>query len=294
MRSLVYGGTGLLGSALAAEMRRRRWPVLALSRRQADVRDDEGARRWLGTFAPEVVFNCAAFTRVDECEDRVEHAMEVNGEAVGRLARAAADHGARLVHVSSDYVFDGRTERPYREADAPAPLSVYGQSKRRGEVRALETEGSLVVRASWLFGPHGPSFVTTMTGLMDRGASPLRVVDDQVGAPTYAPFLARALADLAGLGASGIVHYRNREPVSWYGFAREIASEWAPRVEVVPVTTDEFPRPASRPAYSVLDVSRFEELAGRRVEPWIAGLAPCLRRLAEGRFPNLTTEDRCP
>ncbi len=137
-----------------------------------------------------------------------------------------------------------------------------------------------MVRTSWLFGPGGPNFVATIVDLIAAGRLPLRVVRDQQGCPTYTPFLAAALLDLARLGAGGVVHYRNREPVSWYAFAVEIARLWSADVEVVPVTTAEFPRPAPRPAYSVLDVARFEQLAGRRVEPWEQGLVEtlsCLR-----------------
>lgn len=280
MRSLVLGGTGMLGRALAAELRRRRWPVLALGREQADLRDDGRIEHWLRVFSPDVVFNCAAFTRVDDCEAHEELAAEVNGESVGRLARAASDRRSRLVHVSSDYVFGGGTDRPYREDDPTGPLSAYGRSKLLGEERAREAKDSLVVRASWLFGPEAPNFVVTMVRLMEEGKTPLRVVDDQVGAPTYTPYLARALADLAVRGIRGIVHYRNREPVSWFDFAREIAAQWDPSVEVTPVPTREFPRPAPRPSYSVLDVSRFESITGRRVEPWVAGLTPYLDALS--------------
>jgi dTDP-4-dehydrorhamnose reductase len=196
--------------------------------------------------------------------------------------------GARLVHVSTDYVFDGTAREPYKETAPTGPLSVYGKSKLEGERRALEYDRALVVRTSWLFGPGGPNFVATMVGLIEAGKVPLRVVDDQVGCPTYAPFLASALLDLsqggARLGTTGIVHYRNREPVSWYAFATEIARQWAGgRVEVSPVTTAEFPRPAPRPAWSVLDVARFEEITGRLVEPWVWGLAETLARMRKGR-----------
>lgn len=286
MRSLIFGGTGLLGRPLVEELRSRGWPTLALSHGQADIRDEDRLAAWMARFRPEVVFNCAAFTRVDACEERSDHAMEVNGEAVGIVARRTAEAGARLIQVSTDYVFDGRKKRPYREDDPPGPLSAYGRSKLVGETRALEQPGSLVVRTSWLFGPHGPSFVTTMVRLVEEGKTPLRVVDDQTGAPTYTPFLARALGDLAAAGSSGIVHYRNREPATWWEFAREIVVEHEPSVEVVPVTTDEFPRPAPRPGYSVLDTGRFEELIGRGVEPWSGGLTEVLRRLERGPGPG--------
>jgi dTDP-4-dehydrorhamnose reductase len=287
MRTLIFGGTGMLGRAVTAAARRRGWPALALSHRQADVEDEARLDYWLAAFRPQVAINCAAFTRVDDCEARREHAMAVNGEAVGRLAAAAGRAGARLVQVSTDYVFGGDARDPhvpYREDDAVGPRSVYGESKRLGEERALAHDGSLVVRTSWLFGPGGPNFVTAITGQIDRGARTLRVVADQLGAPTYTPFLARALLDLAALPAAGVVHYRNREPVSWYSFAAEIARWWpgpGGLVEVLPVTTAEFPRPAPRPAYSVLSVERCEALLGRRAESWEWGLAEYLGHLRE-------------
>jgi len=287
MRTLVLGGGGMLGGAVLAAARARGWPALALSHAQADVGDEARLDHWMAAFGPEAVINCAAFTRVDDCETQPERALAVNGEGVGRVARAAARRGARLVQVSTDYVFDGDSrQRPYAEDDATGPRSVYGRSKLLGEERALAYGRGLVVRTSWLFGAGGPNFVTAIVRQIDGGARQLRVVADQVGAPTYTGFLARALLDLAPLAASGIVHYRNREPVSWYSFAVAIA-RWRPGadgvVEVVPVTTAEMPRPAPRPAYSVLAVERCEALLGRPVESWERGLAEYLSWLDESR-----------
>lgn len=273
----------MLGRAVVAEGRRRRFPVLALSRAQADVTDPVRLAYWVAAFRPEQIVNCAAFTKVDLCEERREEAFAVNDAGAGHVAAAAAAAGARLVYVSTDYVFDGEGQEPYPEGAATAPRSVYGASKLAGEERSLAYEQALVVRTSWLFGPGGPNFVRTILSLIARGQRPLRVVEDQVGCPTYTPFLAAALWDLVTLDgprpAEGLLHYRNREPVSWYGFAQEIARLTDGSVEVEPVTTNEFPRPAPRPAYSVLDVSRCEELLGRRVEPWGWGLAEYLTRL---------------
>ena len=293
MRSLILGGTGMLGRALVAEARNRGQAALALSREQADVTDPARLRYWMESFRPELVVNAAAFTKVDACEGEArERAFAVNGAAVGHIAaaaNAANAANARLVHVSTDYVFDGKATAPYREEDPTAPLSVYGQSKLEGERQALRHPGALVVRTSWLFGPGGPNFAATMVSLIQQGKLPLRVVADQEGCPTYTPFLARAIFDLAPLDLDGIVHYRNREPVTWHAFAREIAALWAGpaqaphAVDVLPVTTAEFPRPAPRPAYSVLGVERFETAVGRRVEPWAWGLAEYLTRIRQGR-----------
>lgn len=276
MRALVLGGRGMLGRAVTAEWRRRGWAVLALDREQADIRDRERLTYWAGQFTPEVIVNCAAFTMVDACEEQQERAFEINGEAVGHALAAARAANACLIQISSDYVFDGQAETPIVEDAPTGPQSIYGKSKLQGEQEALADPTALIVRASWLFGPYGPNFVATIRRFLLEGRSPLKVVDDQIGRPTYTPFLARALADLAARRASGIVHYGNREGVSWHGLATEIARAVAPQIPIVPVKTTEFPRPAKRPAYSLLDVSRFEALVGRRVEPWIAGLVAYL------------------
>ncbi len=290
MRTLVLGGTGMLGRAVVAEARSRSLPVLGLSHEQADIRDRERLLYWVDAFRPELIVNCAAYTKVDACEGegRVD-AFEINAEAMDNVTAAAREINAWLVHVSTDYVFDGKGSggghQPYSE-DAPVgPLSVYGQTKLDGERRVLSYDRSTVVRTSWLFGPGGPNFVATIVRLIEEGKH-LRVVRDQEGAPTYTLFLARAILDLALLQAKGVVHYRNREPVSWYAFASEIAGLWSGthRVpEVVPIMTTEFPRPAPRPAYSVLDVSHFETITGRRVEPWGWGLAEYLTALRKER-----------
>lgn len=283
MRCLVFGGGGMLGQAVVAEARSRGWATLGLAREQADITDRGRAAYWADAFRPEVVVNCAAFTKVDACEADEAGATAINGAAVANAAAAAQRTGARLVHLSTDYVFDGTAREPYREDAPTGPLSAYGRGKLEGERRALDYDRSLVVRTSWVFGPGGPNFVAAMVGLIEAGRVPLRVVRDQEGCPTYTGFLARALLDLAALGATGIVHYRNREPTSWYAFAVEIARLWSGAVEVIPVTTEEFPRPARRPSWSVLDVTRFETVTGRRVEPWEAGLAETLAGLRKGR-----------
>ncbi|MEM7481521.1 MAG: dTDP-4-dehydrorhamnose reductase [Acidobacteriota bacterium] len=279
MRGLVLGGGGMLGRAMAEWGRERGVAVLALDRARADIADPERLAYWVDRFRPQVVFNCAAYTQVDDCETERDHAFEINGRAVAHVAAAAWRVDASLVHVSTDYVFAGTADTPYREDDATAPRSVYGESKLAGEREALAYDRSLVVRASWLFGPGGPNFAATMMRLMDSGHQDLRVVDDQRGCPTYTPFLADALWRLAELGTTGVMHYRNREPVTWHGFTTEIARLWNPQVMVTPVTTDEFPRPAERPAYSVLDVSRFEAAVGERVPSWNDGLVQYLARL---------------
>lgn len=278
MRALLLGGTGLLGRALARAAEERGFDVAAPSRREAPLEDPARIEERCRRQRAEVVINAAAFTGVDACEERREEAMRTNGEAVGALAAVCERSGARLVQVSTDYVFGGERRTPYPEDAEPRPLSVYGESKLLGERYALRGPRALVVRTSWLFGPDGRDFVTAMLDLAASGRS-LRVVSDQVGCPTYTPFLARAIWDLVAARADGLVHYRNREPVSWHGFAVEIFRRRDPALEVEAISTAEFPRAARRPAYSVLDVGRFEGLVGRRVEAWADGLDELLARL---------------
>lgn len=280
MRTLVLGGGGMLARAVVAEGRRRGLALLALPKATADLTDAARLLYWAEAFRPEAVLNCAAYTQVDACETERERAFAVNDVGVGHAVAAARSVGARFVQVSTDYVFDGSASTPYREDSPTGPVSVYGASKLGGEHRALAYERSLVVRTSWVFGEGGPSFPATILRLLEQGKTPLRVVDDQLGAPTYTRFLATALLDLAATEATGILHFQNRDAVTWYEFAREIARAVAPGAEVLPVKTSEFPRPAPRPAYSVLDVARCEARLGRRVEPWSWGLAEFLERSA--------------
>jgi len=278
VRALVFGSRGLVGRALVRALRRRGAPVLGLGHAEADVTDAAAVTDWARRFRPEWIFNGAAFAAVDACESEPALAFAVNAAAVGNLTSAAAEIGAGLVHFSTDYVFDGVASAPYAEDAPPQPLSVYGASKLAGEERALAYGRALVVRSSWIFGEGGANFVDTLLRRMAAGETTLRVVGDQRGAPTYAPALAHAALALAAGGERGLVHYRGREPVSWYEFARAIAAEWDPAIAVERVASSEFPRPAKRPAYSVLDVTRCERLLGRRVEAWSCGLAAHLER----------------
>lgn len=278
MRTLIFGGTGMLGKSLTALVRRRGGSVLALSHRQADITDQARLLAVAADFRPELIVNCAALTAVDACEERRDEALAVNGRAVENVVASARSVDADLVQLSSDYVFAGDGERPYREEDALGPLSVYGESKTLGEEKARAYPRSLVLRTSWVFGAGGGNFVRSIVGAITGGKRRLRVVSDQVGCPTYAPFLARAIWDLTAAGTRGVVHYRNREPVSWFEFAREIAGLVDRQVEVEPIPTTEYPLPAKRPGYSVLDVERFESMVNRRVESWGWGLDQYLQR----------------
>jgi dTDP-4-dehydrorhamnose reductase len=261
---LITGGGGMLARDLRAALAERgnEFQVVAPTRAQLDVTNAEHVRGVMASFRPAVVFHCAAFTKVDLCETDPA-AQAVNADAVASVAAACGKAGAKLVHVSTDFVFDGKKGTPYVEEDAAAPLSAYGRTKREGEEHALAAPGALVVRASWLFGSHGPNFVEAMLKQAEAGRNEVRVVEDQVGRPTATTDLSRALVTLADANASGIVHYANRGEVSWNAFAREIYRlAGYPDVRVLPIASAELARPAIRPAYSVLSTEKYERITG--------------------------------
>jgi dTDP-4-dehydrorhamnose reductase len=259
----------MLGTDLQEELAARDESVVALSRTELDITDQRLVRAAVREHAPHVIVNCAAYTKVDLAESEEAAANAINGSAVELLAAAANESGALLVQLSTDFVFDGTKREPYEVNDPTNPLSAYGRSKLLGEIAAAHAEKHCIVRTSWLFGVHGPNFVEAIRNQVRKGTNPLRVVSDQRGRPTYTPHLARAIVRLATQGAQGVVHYADGDECSWFDFATTIAGS---ATEVVPVTTDEFPRPAKRPAYSVLSTERYERLTGVTPDSWREGL----------------------
>jgi dTDP-4-dehydrorhamnose reductase len=279
-RVLVTGASGMLGSDLVFLLTAAGYDVLARPRAELDIADPGQVSRSLRELRPEVVVNCAAFTKVDDCETDPQ-AFEVNAEGVANLADACGHVGAQLVQVSTDFVFDGAKLAPYAEDDPVHPLSAYGRTKRAGEEEALRLPGSLVVRSSWLFGRSGWNFVEAILKQVDAGKSRLSVVIDQIGRPTATTDLSEALLALLEAGASGVYHFANRGDVTWNEFAREIL--WlAGRSDIAvdPTTAEALARPAKRPAYSVLDTTRYERLAGRPIRHFRDPLAEYLARRA--------------
>ncbi|HEX8170107.1 MAG TPA: dTDP-4-dehydrorhamnose reductase [Thermoanaerobaculia bacterium] len=275
---LITGAGGMVGAdlcdVLSSDPHAR---VVALSRAQLDITNIRGVETVLAEHAPSVVVNCAAYTKVDLAESEEAAACAANGSAVELLARACDASGALLVQLSTDFVFDGSKRTPYEPEDATHPLSAYGRSKLLGEVAAAHAREHLIVRTSWLFGTRGPNFVEAIRNQVRKGTDPLRVVEDQRGRPTYTPHLARAIVRLVAANARGIVHYADEEECSWYDFARAIVEESGASTRVKPVSTEEFPRPAKRPAYSVLSTARYEELTGAAPGRWRDGLREYLR-----------------
>lgn len=283
MRVLLAGAGGQLANELEAAK-----PVgvelSALTEDELDITDAESVEAAVAAWAPEVVINAAAYTAVDAAEENADLAVAINVEGVTHLAAAAAGLGARLIHVSTDFVFDGQSRRPYRPHDDPRPLSVYGRTKLAGEVRATEILGerATIVRTSWLYSSRGRNFVTAMLDLMAERSS-LSIVDDQKGSPTWAALLARALWGVAAReDMPGIWHWADGGACSWFVFALAIQEEAAVRgllertIPLSPVPTREYPTPAQRPTYSVLETSPTYRTLGLTPVPWRAALGRML------------------
>ena len=261
---LVVGSKGMLGQELMG--------LFGSGARGVDVEDIDitdlaSVQRVLLTLKPRVVVNAAAYTDVDGCETNRELALQVNGEGVAHLAMISKDIGAKLVQLSTDYVFDGGKNACYLEDDAPAPLSVYGESKLAGEMNAKFNPDHLIVRTQWLYGHAGKNFVETMLRLAAE-RSELDVVDDQIGSPTWTYDLALAIKALLDKGCRGTYHAANSGFISWNGFAREIFRLAGLAVTVNPMSTEKLGRPAPRPLYSTLDCSKLAEDTGFVPEPW--------------------------
>jgi dTDP-4-dehydrorhamnose reductase len=272
---VVVGATGMLGRAFQALLAREGLAFRAVDVPELDLTNAESVARSVAD-GVRTVINCAAFTDVDGAEEREDVARAINGDGVALLARRCRDVGATLVHYSTDYVFEGHAERPYAVDHPRAPLNAYGRSKAAGE-QALEQSGCrhLLIRTSWLYAPWGKNFVLTIRQLA-RTRDSLAVVSDQVGRPTSAEYLAERSLALLRAGGTGAFHVTDGGQCSWFELARAIAQLSGASCHVEPCTTADFPRPAPRPAYSVLDLSRTEALIGPS-RPWQENLVDVLR-----------------
>jgi dTDP-4-dehydrorhamnose reductase len=250
MRVMIIGASGLLGKELAREWKDAE--VFAPPSTELDIRNIDGLHDLVKKNAPEWIISTAAYTDVDGCESNREHAFAVNRDGPVNVAKAAKETGTRLLFISSDYVFDGTGKTPYETGDPRNPQSVYGQTKAEAEVRLLELMPECcIVRTSWLFGVGGKCFPDTILKLASSRPA-LDVVDDQRGCPTYAVDLAKAIIQLCGKDASGVIHATNAGDCTWFEFASEIVRKAGLSTAVRPVSSERFPRPARRPAYSVL------------------------------------------
>jgi dTDP-4-dehydrorhamnose reductase len=281
VKVLIVGGQGQLGRALSA-CAPSDAEIVSHGSDTLDITNRGEVESLVRRLRPALLFNAAAYTAVDKAEGDEAAALAVNGTAVGLLAEAARLVGARLVHVSTDFVFDGRAGTPYRPDAAPNPLSAYGRTKLTGE--QLAGPDALIVRTAWVYASSGANFVRTMLRLM-RGGEPIRVVADQIGSPTYAPGLAWALWRLAEQGETGIFHYTDSGVASWYDFAVAIQEEALAAglldraVPVIPIATADFPTPARRPSYSVLDKASLYQALGEPTRHWRANLRGMIAEL---------------
>ncbi len=264
-RAIVFGCAGQLGVELEREFQQRGYEVMGVDRRHVDITNTEAVEAAVARVPPDVVLNAAAYNQVDVAESEPAAAFQVNALAVRNIALACRQSGARLVHYSTDYVFDGAAGRPYVETDPPHPLGAYAVSKLAGEYYARAyLDDALIIRTSGVFGPGGlqtarGNFIELMLRLAREG-KPIRVVEDHTGSPTYAPLLAARTADLVERGVSGVIHCGGGTPISWFDFARLIFAEAGLEPDLRPTSEREYRTPARRPKYSALSNERMESL----------------------------------
>jgi len=253
MKILVTGASGQLGQDVVLLLNEFGHEVKGCGRSELDIADQQQCEKVIGEYRPEAIIHCAAYTAVDAAEEDVDGAYRINASGTRNIAVAAEKVGAKFVYISTDYVFEGQADRPYREYDNTSPQTVYGESKRAGEVLTQTLSSKyFIVRTSWVYGQYGSNFVKTMLKLGAEKDS-LSVVHDQIGSPTYTVDLARFLLQLIQTEKYGIYHASNSGYCSWHEFAQAIFETAGLQVNVLPVTTEQFPRPAKRPAYSVMD-----------------------------------------
>lgn len=280
---LVTGANGQLGREL--QLLAGAYPAynfVFADRQQLSIEDPQQVQGFFKTHQPRWCINCAAYTAVDKAEIEKEAAFRINGDAPGYLAAACRLNGARLIHLSTDYVFDGNSATPLKENDRTGPVNTYGASKLEGEHKAMEyhPDGTVIIRTAWVYSEFGNNFVKTMIRLMKERPA-INVVDDQIGSPTYAADLAAAILRIltSPRFVPGIYHYSNEGRISWYQFALAIRSHIGSTCTVNPIPSAQFPTPARRPHYSLLDKTLIRKTYNMNIPDWESGLATCLSRL---------------
>jgi len=286
-RVMLIGAKGMLAQAvrkLAPEV----YEILPFDLPDFDITDREQVLEVVIGLKPDVILNCAAYTNVDGCESEEEVAARVNGDGPGYLAEAARETDATLVHISTDYVFDGTGREPYREEDPTHPVSAYGRTKLRGEesIVASGLERFFIIRTSWLYGPGGGNFVETIIRLAGEREE-LRIVADQIGCPTFTEDLAAAIfriLEVARDGLYGIYHFSNEGACTWHDFAEEILRQARENGEplkvrsVLPIRTEEYPLPARRPAFSVFSKEKYRRVTGAKFPEWKESLERYMKK----------------
>ena len=279
-RLLIIGAKGMLGRDLVQILQAPGeadasdgFEVVGWDIDEIDIRHEDSTRSKIESLRPGIVIHLAAYTDVDGCELNKEKAFSVNGEGTKHVALAASECNAKMVYLSTDYVFDGDKREPYVESDAPHPLSVYGHSKLQGE-QYVQTfvKDFLIVRTQWLYGPFGKNFVSSVLR-QAREKNTLSIVDDQTGSPTYTVDLSRAISSLIQSDAQGIFHVANSGLCTWYTLGQTVLKlSGLSRVKVIPISSRELGRPAVRPSYSVLGCQKFQEETGLTMRPWSEAL----------------------
>ena len=281
---IVTGSNGQLGQEL-----QRLAPAFPsytfhfFDRAELDIADKEQVHNTFASLQPSFCINCAAYTAVDRAESEQDLAFSINADGTANLAAASKEQGARFIHVSTDYVFNGMGQHPYTEEEPTDPVNLYGASKLKGEQLALEVNpDTVVIRTSWVYSSFGNNFVKTMLRLM-QSRTEISVVADQTGSPTYAADLAEAILQIVGSGKwqSGTYHFSNDGVINWHQFAQEIQHYTHLDCTVHPITTDQYPTPAKRPKYSVMAKEKIQQVYGITLVPWRSSLYRCLDLLKE-------------
>jgi dTDP-4-dehydrorhamnose reductase len=279
---LVTGSNGQLGSDLrdlAASYPQNEFVFTDVA--ELSITDRDAVNSFFANERPAYLVNCAAYTAVDKAESEKPLSDEINGTAVGILASACQEHGTRFIHISTDYVFNGEASSPLKETDQVDPVNAYGASKLLGEQLAIQNNPSvIIIRTSWVYSFYGKNFVKTMMRLMSEKQS-LGIIDDQLGSPTYAADLAEAIMQIISSGKweQGIYNYSNDGVISWFDFANEIKHQIGSNCIVNPLTTEQFPTPAKRPKYSVLDKSKIQHTFSISLKDWKESLRVCISKL---------------
>lgn len=279
---LITGTKGQLGTELGRLCTLfQMYNFVCLSKEELSLDQPEQVRKAFEQERPDYCINCAAYTAVDKAESDVETAYKVNADGPGMLAALCKEYKTRFIHISTDYVFDGTANVPYREDDIALPQTVYGTSKLQGERQAMEAnKDTLVIRTSWVYSEYGKNFVKTMLRLINEKKE-INVVNDQIGSPTYAGDLAETILHIiySGKWIPGIYHYSNRGVISWYDFVVAISEIFGSNVKINPISSAEYPTAAKRPAYSVLNTEKISKAYDVQIKYWKDSLRACLSKM---------------
>lgn len=279
---LVTGANGQLGMEL--QQAAKDFPLFEFiftTRGEMPLDDPDAISRFIASVQPQYLVNCAAHTAVDKAESEKELAYLINADAPGVMAQACREHNTQMIHISTDYVFNGNGTEPYKEDDATDPVNLYGASKLKGEAKVMEYHpSSIIIRTSWVYSEFGKNFVKTMLRLMSD-KDQISVVSDQSGTPTYAADLAKAILHIIASQqwTPGIYHYSNEGSITWFDFAVAIAETSGSTCRVNPIAASQYPTPAKRPVYSVMDKSRIRETFGITIPGWRDSLAVCIDKI---------------